>query len=238
MHAGYVGEGMLDGAAAGAIFTSPPADEMQNMIEACDSGEGVLMIIKNYEGDIMNFDTAIDLLPEIDTNQIIVADDVAISEAEDRTGRRGVAGSVFVHKISGAKAAKGASLEEVRDTAEKAIDNVGSMGVALSSCITPEKGEPTVDLGDDEIEFGIGIHGEPGVERTEIKSADEITDDLTKPVIDDLELTGGEEVAAMVNGLGGTPQSELNIVYRRLQQLLGRVAESFRIRLSLGGSKS
>jgi dihydroxyacetone kinase-like protein len=220
MHAGYVGDGMLDGAAAGAVFTSPSATDIQALLEACESGEGVLAVIKNYEGDIMNFETAADLAEDVTYEQVIVDDDVAVSEAEDRTGRRGVAGTVFIHKIAGAKAAQNASLLEVKRTAKKAIDNVASMGVALTSCITPEKGEPTVDLEDDEIELGIGIHGEPGVKRTEAQPADEITDSLADPVVEDLELGDGDEVVAMVNGLGATPLSELYIVYRRLHRHL------------------
>jgi dihydroxyacetone kinase-like protein len=220
MHTGYVGKGMLDGAAAGEIFTSPSADEMSQMIESCDGGEGVLLVIKNYEGDIMNFEVATDLTPEIETARIIVDDDVAVSEAEDRTGRRGVAGTVLVHKTTGAKAAQGATLEEVTAVGEKTIENMASMGVALTSCITPGKGEPTVDLEEDEIELGIGIHGEPGVERTEIRPADEITDALFEPIINDIDVDAGDECVALINGLGGTPLSELYIVHRRLQQQL------------------
>lgn len=220
MHAGYIGEGMLDGAAAGAIFTSPSATDMQQLIEACDGGAGVLAVIKNYEGDIMNFEVASDLAADTEYEQVVVDDDVAVSEAEDRTGRRGVAGTVFVHKVAGAKADQGASLSEVAAVAEKAIDNVASMGVALSSCITPETGEPTVDLGADEIELGIGIHGEPGVERTEHQSADAITERLATEVVEDLDLASGDEVVAMVNGLGATPQGELYIVARELDRLL------------------
>jgi dihydroxyacetone kinase-like protein len=223
MHAGYVGEGMLDGAAAGPIFTSPPATDMQKMIESADSGEGVLAIIKNYEGDLMNFDTAAELA-DVEYEQVVVNDDVAVSEAEDRTGRRGVAGTVFAHKIAGAMADRGEPLIEVKRVAEKVIDNVASMGVALSSCVTPEKGEPTVELGDNEIELGIGIHGEPGVERTELQTADEITDRLTADVLDDLDIGGDNEVAVMINGLGGTPLSELYIVARRADQILANRA--------------
>jgi dihydroxyacetone kinase-like protein len=219
MHAGYVGEGMLDGAAAGAVFTSPPATDMRDMLEAADGGEGVLAVVKNYEGDIMNFDTAADLAG-VDYEEVIVDDDVAVSEAEDRTGRRGVAGTVFVHKVAGAKADRGGSLAEVKRVAEKTIDDAATMGVALTSCITPEKGEPTVDLGEDEIEFGIGIHGEPGVERTGHATADEITDRLATEVIEDLDLGEGDEVVAMVNGLGGTPLSELYVVARKLDEVL------------------
>lgn len=223
MHAGYVGEGMLDAAANGAIFTSPPATDIRDMIETCDSGVGVFLVIKNYEGDIMNFDTAADLAADVETRKIIVDDDVAVSDADDRTGRRGVAGTVFVHKIVGAKAAQGGSLSEVEQIARKTVDNMASMGVALKSCITPAKGEPTVDLNEDEMELGIGIHGEPGVNRTTIEPADAITESLVEPIMEDLALKGGENVVAMVNGLGGTANGELYIVYRKLHQMLSSV---------------
>ncbi|MFC6861847.1 dihydroxyacetone kinase subunit DhaK [Halomicroarcula sp. GCM10025817] len=219
MHAGFVGEGMLDGAAAGNIFTSPPATDMREMIATVDGGEGVLAIIKNYEGDRMNFKTAASMT-DVEFEQVIVDDDVAIADSSDRTGRRGVAGTVFVHKVAGAAAARGESLAEVARVAEKTIDNLATMGVALTSCITPEKGEPTVELGNDEMELGIGIHGEPGINRTTIESADEITDSLADAVISDLELGEEHEVVAMVNGLGGTPQSELYIVANRLDEIL------------------
>lgn len=168
----------------------------------------------------MNFEVATDLTPDVETERIIVDDDIAVSDAEDRTGQRGVAGTVLVHKITGAKAAQGASLEKVAAVGEKTIENMASMGVALSSCITPAKGEPTVDLDEDEMELGIGIHGEPGVERTEITDADEITDALFEPIISDLDLAADDKCVALVNGLGGTPLGELYIVHRRLQQLL------------------
>jgi dihydroxyacetone kinase-like protein len=219
LHIGYVGEGMLDGAAAGEIFTSPSATDISELIQAADGGEGVLAIVKNYEGDTMNFDTAFDLA-EVESDHVIVNDDVASADSSDGTGRRGVAGTVFVHKVAGAMADRGEPIEEVKRVAEKAIDNLASMGVALTSCITPETGEPTVDLDDDEIDIGIGIHGEPGVERAEIQPADEITDRLTGDVIDDLDLDDNNEVVAMVNGMGGTPLSELYIVARRLDVLL------------------
>mgnify|MGYP000745862010 CR=1 FL=1 len=219
MHAGYVGDGMLDGAAAGEIFTSPPATDMTEMLNAVDGGEGVLAVIKNYEGDIMNFDTAKDLA-DAEYDQVIVDDDVAISDDKERTGRRGVAGTVFVHKIAGAKADQGAPLGEVKRVAEKTINNVASMGVALTSCITPEKGEPTVDLDENEIELGIGIHGEPGIERTDVLTADDITRRLLDDIVADLNLGEGSEIVAMVNGLGGTPLSELYVVARELHEEL------------------
>ena len=221
-HAGYLGAGMLDGAAAGEVFTSPTADQLNEMIEACDSGEGVLCVVKNYEGDVMNFETAGEMAEMEDTEvrQVVVNDDVAVEDSLYTSGRRGVAGTIFVHKVAGAKAAEGADLGEVERVANKMIDNVATMGVALTSCVTPDKGEPTFDLPDDEIELGIGIHGEPGTERTDMMSADEITDHLTEQVLEDLDLDEGQEIITMVNGMGGTPQSELFILNRRLQEIV------------------
>ena len=222
-HGGYIGEGMLDGAAAGEVFTSPTADQLESMIEACDAGEGVLAVVKNYEGDVMNFDTAAEMaeMQDIEVSQVVVDDDVAVEDSLYTTGRRGVAGTILVHKVAGAKAAEGADLDEVTRVAEKVVDNVATMGTALTSCITPDKGEPTFDLGEDEIELGIGIHGEPGTERTEIMSADEITEHLTEQVLDDLELDEGQEVVTIVNGMGGSPLMELFVVNKRLQELIG-----------------
>src|SRR6056297_1146392 len=222
-NAGYLGEGMLDGAAAGEVFTSPTADELEELVAAADSGEGVLMVIKNYEGDVMNFETAGEMveMEGTDVAQVVVDDDVAVEDSLYTSGRRGVCGTILVHKAAGAKAAEGADLEEVQRVAQKVIDNVGTMGTALTSCVTPEKGEPTFDLGDDDIELGIGIHGEPGTERTETMSADEVTEELTETVLDDLDLDEGQEVVTIVNGMGATPQMELFVVNRRLQELLG-----------------
>ena len=221
-HAGYIGDGMLDGAAAGDVFSSPTADEFEALLGACDAGEGVLAVVKNYEGDVMNFDTASDLaeMDGVEVATVVVNDDVAVEDSEYTSGRRGVCGTILVHRAAGAKAAQGAELDEVERVAQKVIDNVGTMGMALTSCVTPEKGEPTFDLDDDEIELGIGIHGEPGVRRAEITSADEITDELTETVLDDLDLDAGTEVVTIVNGMGATPLMELFVVNRRLQKLL------------------
>jgi dihydroxyacetone kinase-like protein len=221
-HAGFIGDGMLDGAAAGEVFTSPTADQLNEMIEACDSGEGVLCVVKNYEGDVMNFETAGEMaaMEDIEVRQVVVNDDVAVEDSLYTSGRRGVAGTIFVHKVAGAKAAEGADLDEVERVANKMIDNVATMGVALTSCVTPDKGEPTFDLPEDEIELGIGIHGEPGTERVDMMSADEITDHLTEKVLDDLDLDEGQEILTLVNGMGGTPQSELFILNRRLQEIV------------------
>jgi len=221
-HAGYLGEGMLDGAAADEVFTSPTADQLESMIQACDSGEGVLCVEKNYEGDVMNFETAAEMaeMEDVEVSQVVVNDDVAVEDSLYTSGRRGVAGTILVHKAAGAKAAEGADLDEVTRVAEKVIDNVRTMGMALTSCITPDKGEPTFDLGEDEIELGIGIHGEPGTERTDIMSADEITEHLTERVLDDLDLDEGQEVVTIVNGMGGSPLMELFVVNKRLQELM------------------
>ncbi|MFC5134852.1 MULTISPECIES: dihydroxyacetone kinase subunit DhaK [Haloferacaceae] len=222
-HAGYVGDGMLDGAAAGGVFSSPTADEFEELIAACDGDAGVLCVIKNYEGDVMNFETAIELaeMEGATVESVVVDDDVAVEDSLYTSGRRGVCGTILVHKAAGAKAAAGADLPEVKRVAEKTVDNVATMGMALTSCVTPEKGEPTFDLGDDEIELGIGIHGEPGTERTDVMSADEVTEELTEAVLEDLELEPGREVVTIVNGMGGTPQMELFVVNRRLRELLG-----------------
>jgi dihydroxyacetone kinase-like protein len=221
-HGGYIGDGMLDGAAAGDVFSSPTADEFEALIDACDAGEGVLAVVKNYEGDVMNFDTAIELaeMEGVDVAEVVVDDDVAVEDSLYTSGRRGVCGTILVHKAAGAKAAEGADLDEVQRVAQRVIDNVGTMGTALTSCVTPEKGEPTFDLGDDEIELGIGIHGEPGTERTETMDADAITEGLAGEVLADLDLEAGQEVVTIVNGMGGTPEMELFVVNRRLQEVL------------------
>ncbi len=221
-HAGYLGEGLLDGAAAGEMFTSPTADQLGEMIGACDGGAGVLCVVKNYEGDVMNFDTGAEMaaMEDAEVEQVVVDDDVAVEDSLYTSGRRGVCGTILVHKVAGAKAAAGGDLSEVKRVAEKVVDNVGTMGTALTSCVTPEKGEPTFDLGDDEIELGIGIHGEPGTERVEHMPADEITDHLTEKVLGDLGTESGTEVVTIVNGMGGTPLSELYVVNRRLQEVL------------------
>ncbi|MFG6120982.1 dihydroxyacetone kinase subunit DhaK [Thalassobacillus sp. B23F22_16] len=216
-HAGYIGKGMLDAAVAGEIFTSPTPDQVLEAIKAVDGGSGVLLVIKNYTGDVMNFDMAAELAEAegIDVAQVVVNDDVAI---DDIDGRRGVAGTIFVHKIAGAKAEAGASLEEVKTTAEKVITNVRSMGVALSPCIMPASGNPSFELGDDEMEVGIGIHGEPGTERKPLGTADEIAVELTNHILEDLP--EAEEVAVMVNGMGATPEMELHLVNRKVQEFL------------------
>lgn len=214
-HAGYVGPGMLDAAVAGNVFASPSPDRILKGIEEADTGRGVLLIIKNYSGDIMNFGMAKDLA-EMDghrVDSVVVKDDVAVPDSTYSTGRRGIAGTVFVHKLAGAKAAQGAELPEVKAVAEKVIANVRSMGMAMSSCILPGVGKPGFDLGENEIEIGMGIHGEPGVERTTVKTAKELAEILLDKILADYETIPGE-VALMVNGLGATPLMELYILNR------------------------
>lgn len=221
-HAGYVGKGMLDAGVAGAVFTSPTPDQIFEAIKAVDGGAGVLLVIKNYTGDVMNFEMAGDMARAegIEVASVIVNDDVAVENSTYTVGRRGIAGTIFVHKIAGAKAQAGGTLEEVKAVAEKVIKNVRSMGMALTPCIVPAAGKPTFTIGDDEMEIGMGIHGEPGTMRTNIMKADEIVDHLMSKILVDLPFEPGAEVAVMVNGLGGTPLMELFILNRRVSQIL------------------
>lgn len=221
-HAGYVGAGMLDAAVAGEVFTSPTPDQVFEAIKAVDGGAGVLLIIKNYTGDVMNFEMAAELAEAegINVQQVIVNDDVAVEDSSFTTGRRGIAGTVFVHKIAGAKASQGASLEEVKAVAEKTVANVRSIGMALTPCIVPAAGEPSFELNENEMEIGIGIHGEPGIERKAIATADEIATELTENILDDMNLSSGEEVAVMINGLGSTPEMELYVVNKKVHEIL------------------
>ncbi|MBC7088044.1 MAG: dihydroxyacetone kinase subunit DhaK [Tissierellales bacterium] len=221
-HAGFVGEGMLDAAVAGEVFTSPTPDQVYEAIKAVDNGNGVLLVIKNYTGDVMNFEMASDMAKEegIKVEQVIVNDDVAVEDSTYTTGRRGIAGTIFIHKIAGAKAEMGGSLNEVKEVAEKVIKNVKSMGMALTSCTLPAVGKPSFNLGENEMEIGIGIHGEPGTHRDQVKSANEIVDELLKRIFDNIELKNGDEVAVMVNGMGATPLMELNIANLRVNDVL------------------
>jgi dihydroxyacetone kinase-like protein len=222
LHAGFVGVGMLDAAVPGAVFTSPTPDQIAPAIAAANGGAGVLVIVKNYTGDVLNFETAVELAEadDIETSTVIVNDDVAVQDSLYTAGRRGVAGTVMVEKIAGAAAERGDSLAEVTAVAERVIANVRSMGVALVAGTVPHAGQPSFDLTDDEIEIGIGIHGEPGRRRIPLAPADAITEMLLTPVADDLALVGGEDVLLFVNGMGGTPASELYIVYRQARKLL------------------
>ncbi|BAC14430.1 dihydroxyacetone kinase [Oceanobacillus iheyensis HTE831] len=221
-HAGYVGKGMLDAAVAGEVFTSPTPDQILEAIKAVDTGHGVLLIVKNYTGDVMNFDMASELAESegIKVEQVIVNDDVAVEDSDFTTGRRGIAGTVFVHKIAGAMAETGATLNEVKEVAEKTINQVRSMGMALTPCTVPAAGKPSFQLEENEMEIGIGIHGEAGIERKPIASAEDIANELTQKVFDDLGLQSGDEVAVMINGLGATPEMELFILQKHVNHLL------------------
>lgn len=222
MHTGFVGFGMLDAACPGEIFTSPTPDQMYEAAKAVNGGKGVLYIVKNYSGDIMNFQMAADMLAGegIPVEQVIINDDVAVEDSLYTAGRRGVGGTVLAEKIVGAKAEEGASLEEVKKLCERVNANVRSMGMALTSCTVPAAGKPTFELGPDEMEIGIGIHGEPGRQRMKVKTAREIVEMLATAVVEDLPFKAGDEVLAFVNGMGGTPLSELYIVYNDLSDFL------------------
>ena len=221
-HAGYVGAGGLDAAVAGDVFTSPTPDAIFEAIKAVDSGNGVLLIIKNYTGDVMNFEMAAEMAEAegIAVDHVVVNDDVAVEDSLYTTGRRGVAGTLFVHKIAGARAAQGAELKEVKRSAEKVIKNVRSKGIAINPCQLPAAEKPTFKLEDDEMEVGIGIHGEPGTEKTKIKTADEIVELLINDILDDIEIAKDDRIALMVNGMGGTPLMELYIANRQAYKLL------------------
>ncbi|WP_136520443.1 MULTISPECIES: dihydroxyacetone kinase subunit DhaK [Cellulomonas] len=222
LHAGFVGVGMLDAAVPGAMFTSPTPDQVAPAVAAADGGAGVLTIVKNYTGDVLNFETAAELAEAdgVTVRSVLVNDDVAVEDSLYTAGRRGVAGTVAVEKIAGAAAERGDDLDAVAAVAERVVANVRSMGVALTACTVPHAGRPSFDLPEDEIEVGIGIHGEPGRRRVPLASADEITEMLLTPVVEDLGLRGGEQVLLLVNGMGGTPASELYVVYRRARALL------------------
>ena len=214
-HVMAVGPGMLDGACQGAVFAAPPVDACYETIKALASDAGVLVLVNNYQGDRMAWDTAVELAEAegIKVKQFHINDDVAVKDSLYTVGRRGVAGNFFVIKACGAAAAEGKSLDEIIAIAEKVNNNVRTMGVALTSCIPPAKGTPIFEIGDDEMEVGVGIHGEPGRRRDKIKPANGIVDELFDAVAHDLPFKSGDRVALMVNGLGGTPISELYLMY-------------------------
>ena len=220
-HAGYVGSGMLDCAVAGAVFTSPTPDQIYEGIKAVATDRGVLAVVKNYTGDILNFEMAIDMAKDegVNADYVVVNDDVAVKDSLYTTGRRGVAGTIFVHKIAGARAEEGASLAEVKSCAEHVIENVRSMGMAISPCTVPAAGKPGFTLADDEVEIGIGIHGEPGTSREKILSANEAAKRLLDSILADLDY-GGKEVVVLVNDMGATPLMELYIINNFVQDYL------------------
>jgi dihydroxyacetone kinase-like protein len=221
-HGGYVGEGMLTAAVAGEIFTSPTPDMVQAAINACDSKKGTLLIIKNYTGDVMNFQMAAEMASAEgkQVEYVIVADDVSLINNQSTTGMRGIAATVLVHKVTGAKAQSGAGLSEVKAVAEKAIKNVGTYGVGLDACIVPAIGHKGFTLNENEIEMGLGIHGEPGVKRTSLKQVDEIVDEILNAIINHLHIQSNDRVGVLVNGLGATPLMELCIINRKVDEIL------------------
>jgi dihydroxyacetone kinase-like protein len=218
----YVGRGMMDAACAGEVFAAPTADAVYEATKMVDSGAGVLYLIKNYTGDRANFSMAAEMaqIEGIHVETVIANDDVAVKDSTFTAGRRGVAGAILDYKITGAKAEQGASLEAVKEIAQRVNANCRSMGFALTSCTTPAKGSPTFDLGADEMELGVGLHGEPGRKRTKIMPADEVLDILMDSIVADLPFGAGDEVAVMVNGLGGTPTIEFYVAFRHVAAYL------------------
>jgi dihydroxyacetone kinase-like protein len=222
MHGGFVGMGMLDAACPGEVFTSPTPDQMDAATKAVDGGAGVLHIVKNYTGDVMNFEMAAEIAAaeDIEVQAVVTNDDVAVQDSLYTAGRRGVGVTVLAEKLCGAAAEEGKSLQEVADICRRVNDQGRSMGMALTPCITPAAGEPNFTLGDDEMEIGIGIHGEPGRQRMKVEPAAKIVERLASAVVEDLPYNDGDEVLAFVNGMGGTPLIELYIVYNELNKFL------------------
>lgn len=217
---GYVGDGLLDGCSVGDVFQSPSAEQMFQVTRAIDAGAGVLYIYGNYGGDIMNFDMAAEMasMEDIRVEQVVAGEDVASAPKGEEEKRRGVAGIFYVYKCAGAKADELASLDEVKRIADKAAANVRTMGVALSPNIVPEVGKPQFTLGENEMEIGMGIHGEPGIRRGPLRSADDIVNEMLPPILDDLPFEKGDDVSILVNGLGATPLEELYVLYRRVHE--------------------
>ena len=219
---GYVGKGMLDGCAVGDVFASPSADQMATVTKRIHGGAGVVYIYGNYGGDVLNFDMAAEMaaFEDIEVRTVLVKDDVASAPPEEAGRRRGVAGMIFAFKCAGACADKGGSLDEVVAAAEKALANTRTMGVALSPCTVPMAGKPTFTIGDDEMEIGMGIHGEPGKVREKLQTADQITERMMAAILADLQPAAGDRLAIMVNGLGATPPEELYIIFRKAHAIL------------------
>ena len=217
---GYVGKGLLDACAVGSVFASPSVDQIASAIRNADNGSGVLCVLGNYGGDVMNFEMACEIVGSegIKTKTVIVADDIASASNEEKLKRRGIAGMIFVFKIAGSIAETGASLEETFNTASSANNNIRTLGVAVSPCILPEAGKPTFEISDDEIEIGMGIHGEPGIKREKLRKADPLIDDLCKRILDDFKLNDKDQVCIMINSLGATPLEELYIISKRVHE--------------------
>ncbi len=222
MHGGFVGLGMLDAACPGEVFTSPTPDQMEAATKAVNGGAGVVHIVKNYTGDVMNFEMAADLCRSegIEVESVLVDDDVAVQDSLYTAGRRGVGTTVLMEKIAGAAAESKRPLKEVAEIAREVNANGRSMGMALTSCTVPAAGKPTFELGDDEMEIGIGIHGEPGRERMKLKPVSEIVEMMATAVVEDLPYSKGDQVLAFVNGMGGTPLIELYVVFNELNRFL------------------
>ena len=222
---GYVGKGMLDACAVGSVFASPSVDQIASAIRNGDNGNGVLCVLGNYGGDVMNFEMACEIVKDegIETKTIIVSDDIASASSEEKLKRRGIAGLILAFKIAGATAENGASLEEVFQITSNTNSNLRTIGVAVSSCILPEVGKPTFNLDNDEIEIGMGIHGEPGIKREKLKKADILVDDLCEIIFKDFELLSKDKVSIMINSLGATPLEELYIVSKRVNEIFSKL---------------
>ncbi len=222
-HAGFVGYGMLDAAVSGEVFTSPTPDQILEGIKIADSGDGVLLIIKNYSGDVMNFEMAAELaeLEGIKVEKVIVGDDIAVENSTYTIGKRGIAGTLFVHKTAGSAAESGESLDKIKKIAEKTAENITSMGMSMGPCIVPASGKAGFDLGENEVEIGLGIHGEPGTHKEALKSADEHTEYIMTKILSESGLKKGNTAAVMVNGLGATPLMELYIINNKVSKMLG-----------------
>jgi dihydroxyacetone kinase-like protein len=222
---GYVGKGMLDACAVGSVFASPSVDQIASAIRNGDNGNGVLCVLGNYGGDVMNFEMACEIVKAegIETKTIIVSDDIASASSEEKLKRRGIAGLILAFKVAGATAESGASLEEVFNITSNANSNLRTIGVAVSSCILPEVGKPTFNLESDEIEIGMGIHGEPGIKREKLKKADILVDDLCEIIFKDFELLSKDKVSIMINSLGATPLEELYIVSKRVNEIFSKL---------------
>lgn len=236
LHGGFVGAGMLDAACAGAVFTSPVPDQMSAASRAVNGGAGVLHIVKNYTGDVLNFRMAAELVEDdgIQVESVVMDDDVAVEDSLYTAGRRGTGATVLAEKLAGARAEAGGTLAEVADVAKRVNDNARSFGVALTSCATPASGTPIFDLGADEIEVGVGIHGEPGRRRVKHTTAHEIAEMMIDPILEDLKPASGSSVLAFVNGLGGTPLLELYLLFNEVNQRLS--ADGLTISRSLVGN--
>ena len=222
---GYVGKGFLDACAIGSVFASPSVEQMLSAIKNADNGNGVLCIIGNYGGDVMNFEMACEMAEAdgIKTKKVIVADDIASASEAEKSKRRGIAGMIFVFKIAGAIAETGTSLDDVFKLASEANNNIRTLGVALSPCILPEAGKPTFEISDDEIEIGMGIHGEPGIKREKLREADPLIDDLCKRILDDFKLNDKDQVCIIINSLGATPLEELYIISKRVHENFSKI---------------